>query len=82
VLALALAVRALFLRRFDSIATLAATVVGAILANAFVCGALSGPHDRYGARMTWIATLLVVVALALAVGRLHGPGKLPHAAPS
>jgi hypothetical protein len=82
VLALALAVRALFLRRFDSIATLAATVVGAILANAFVCGALSGPHDRYGARMTWIATLLVVVALALAFGRLHGPGKLPHAAPS
>jgi len=66
-LALALAVRALFSRRFDSIATLAATVVGAILANAFVCGALSGPHDRYGARMTWIATLLVIVALAHAV---------------
>ena len=81
-LALALAVRALFLCRFDSIATLAATVVGALLANAFVCGALSGPHDRYGARMTWIATLLVFVALAHAVGRSHGPGKLPNSAPS
>ncbi len=79
-LALAFAVHGLFLRRFDSIATLATTVVGALLANAFVCGALSGPHDRYGARMAWIATLLVVVALALAVRRLSEPRKLSQSA--
>jgi hypothetical protein len=78
VLALVLAVRALFSRRFDSIATLAATVVVAILANAFVCGALSGPHDRYGARMAWIATLLVGVTLALRSS--SGPGKRPQSA--
>jgi hypothetical protein len=33
------------------------TVTVAILANAFICGVLSGPHDRYGARIVWIATL-------------------------
>jgi hypothetical protein len=79
-LVLALAVRGLFLRRFDPIATLAITVIAALFANAFVCGALSGPHDRYGARMAWIATLLVVVALALAVRRLSEPRKLPQSA--
>ena len=66
-LALVLAVGAPFSRRLNSISMLAATVVIALLANAFVCGALSGPHDRYGARMVWIATLLVGMALALAV---------------
>jgi hypothetical protein len=30
---------------------LAAAVALTILANAFVCGALSNPHDRYGARV-------------------------------
>jgi hypothetical protein len=79
-LALVLAARALFSCRFDSIETLAATVVVAILANAFICGALSGPHDRYGARMAWIATLLVIVALALAFGRSSEPGKRPRSA--
>jgi hypothetical protein len=81
-LTLALAVRALFLRRFDSIATLAATIVGALLANAFVCGALSGPHDRYGARMAWIATLLVVVALVHALRRPSEPRERPQSASS
>src|SRR5262249_27712112 len=74
-LALLLAVRALFSRRFDPITALATTVVGALLANAFVCGALSGPHDRYGARMNWLATLLVVVALAHAVRRPSAPSE-------
>jgi len=77
-LALALAVHALFSRRFDPTAALAATVVVALLANAFVCGALSGPHDRYGVRMTWIATLLAVVALAHAARRSSKP--LPQSA--
>ena len=33
----------------------------AILANAAVCGALSNPNDRYGARMVWLATLVVLL---------------------
>jgi len=40
---------------------LAATVTVAILTNAAVCGVLSNPHDRYGARMVWIATFAVVL---------------------
>ena len=34
----------------------------ALLGNAFVCGVISGPHDRYGARMAWVATLVALIA--------------------
>jgi len=50
--------------RHDRIAhlrPLAITVALALLANAFVCGALSNPHDRYGARMVWLAVLTLVL---------------------
>jgi hypothetical protein len=40
---------------------LAATVAVAILVNAAVCGALSNPHNRYGARIVWIATFAVAL---------------------
>ena len=60
---LVLLANALVCRRFDAPARLAATVAVALLANAFVCGALSGPHDRYGARIAWIATFTVVIAV-------------------
>lgn len=46
----------------DEIELLAATVTLALLGNAVLCGVLSGPHDRYGARMVWIATLVVLIA--------------------
>jgi hypothetical protein len=49
-------------RRLDDLALLAAAVSLALLGNAFVCGVISGPHDRYGARMVWIATLVVLIA--------------------
>jgi hypothetical protein len=67
---LSMAALALFLlfawrrRAFTPLESLAATIGTALLANAFVCGALSNPHDRYGARMVWIATLFVAVAIA------------------
>jgi hypothetical protein len=54
--------RALWYRRIDDIELLAATVTLAMLGNAFVCGVISGPHDRYGARMVWITTLVVLIA--------------------
>jgi hypothetical protein len=49
-------------RRLDDLTLLAATVGLALLGNAFVCGVISGPHDRYGARMVWIATLTALIA--------------------
>jgi len=43
---------------------LAATVALAMLGNAFICGVISGPHDRYGARLVWLATFTVLIAAA------------------
>jgi hypothetical protein len=48
-------------REFACLGELAAVAALAILANAAVCGALSNPNDRYGARMVWLATLVVLL---------------------
>lgn len=55
-------------RRFDDLTLLAATVTLALLGNALICGVISGPHDRYGARMAWVATFVVLMALARGFG--------------
>jgi hypothetical protein len=72
----AIALAALWRRRIDDVELLAATVCVALLGNAFICGVISGPHDRYGARMVWIATFVVLIAaarfLADRYGWLHG----------
>jgi hypothetical protein len=36
---------------------LAVVVLLAVLGNAAVCGVFSDPHDRYGARIVWLASL-------------------------
>jgi hypothetical protein len=62
----------LFGRRTDfaDLGRLAATITVALLVNAAVCGILSNPHNRYGARLVWIATLTVaLVPMRLAVTR-------------
>jgi hypothetical protein len=64
---LGLLVQAIRSGRFDEPGRLAATVTVAILANAFACGALSGPHDRYGARMVWIAVFTAAIAILRAI---------------
>jgi hypothetical protein len=64
---LGLLVRAIRSGRFDEPARLAVTVTVAILANAFACGALSGPHDRYGARMVWIVAFTAAIAILRAI---------------
>jgi hypothetical protein len=51
-------------RPFDDLTLLAGTVSFALLGNAFVCGVISGPHDRYGARLAWVATFVVLIAAA------------------
>ena len=53
-------------RRLDEVTLLAATVSLALFGNAFICGVISGPHDRYGARLAWLATFTVLVAAAKA----------------
>ncbi len=47
---------------YADLGMLATTALVALLANAVVCGVLSNPHDRYGARLAWIAPLIVVLA--------------------
>src|SRR5256885_16694901 len=54
--------RGLWRRELDDITLLAATVTFAILGNAIVCAVISGPHDRYGARIAWVATFVVLIA--------------------
>jgi hypothetical protein len=41
------------------LAVLALFVFLALLGNAFICGALSNPHDRYQSRLVWLAPLVV-----------------------
>jgi len=47
-------------------AELTATARLALLGNAMVCGAVSNPHDRYGARMVWIGAFIVLLAFSYA----------------
>ena len=47
---------------FARFGLLAATVMLALVLNSVVCGVLSNPHDRYGARLIWVAPLTVGLA--------------------
>ena len=51
----------------NAIGELATVCLLALLANAFICGTLSNPHDRYGARLVWLA----VTAAAIAAVRIY-----------
>jgi hypothetical protein len=62
--AAAIAAHAIWRRRRDDVALLAVTVTLALLGNAVICGVISGPHDRYGARLVWIATFTLLIAVA------------------
>jgi hypothetical protein len=61
---------------FTALRDLAATAIVALYANAAVCGIFSNPHDRYGARLVWIASLTVMMAA------LHALAGGPRAAPA
>jgi hypothetical protein len=39
-----------------------------VVINAVVCGAVSGPHDRYEARVAWLVPF-VAIALLLEIAR-------------
>jgi hypothetical protein len=49
-------------RRNPALAGLALSVVLGVTANAFATGALSAPHDRYGARIAWLLLLPPLLA--------------------
>lgn len=61
------------------IGELASVCMLALMANAFVCGALSNPHDRYGARMVWLAAFTAGLALVWLYER-RAMASLPMAA--
>jgi len=65
------------------LAELTGTAMLALLGNAVICGAISNPHDRYGARIGWIAAFVALLALAQAVERIRRArlGPLPNAEP-
>jgi hypothetical protein len=60
---------------FGDLGRLAATVTLALLANAFVCGVFANPHDRYGARLAWIAPFIILIAIC----RLRAQASAPSA---
>jgi hypothetical protein len=47
---------------FTDLGRLAGTTALALLANAAVCGIFANPHDRYGARLVWVAPLVALLA--------------------
>jgi hypothetical protein len=67
--------RAAWRRRLDDLSLLAATVSLAVLGNAVICGVISGPHDRYGARLVWIATFTVLIAAIRQFAGDDGPDR-------
>jgi uncharacterized membrane-anchored protein len=49
-------------------------VIAGVIVNAAVCGALSGPHDRYEARLSWLLPFVAIaVGLELAARRRRLP---------
>lgn len=60
-------------RDADSVGLIGVVLLG-LLGNAFICGALSNPNDRYQSRIAWLA----MVALGVAAARLAQ--QRPHAA--
>jgi len=63
-------------RELDRLRALGTTLAVALLANAFVCGALANPHDRYGARLIWLAPLIMMlVAVSLRAAATQGQAR-------
>src|SRR5580704_249493 len=62
---------------FADIGRLAATLMLALFGNAVICGVISDPHDRYGARIVWIAVLAVALAVARAYAVVRDQTMIP-----
>ncbi len=62
-------------RRDPAVAGLSLIVLMGVLGNAFATGALSGPHDRYGARVAWLVLPVALAALNAAAGWRVGASR-------
>jgi hypothetical protein len=51
------------------------------LSNAFICGALSGPHERYQGRLTWLILLVALLLVYERWIRSEGRGGLVVSGP-
>jgi hypothetical protein len=58
------------------LAGLAIFIFISLLGNAFICGALSSPHNRYQSRLMWIVALVVGMAAVSLFSRKR-PSRLP-----
>lgn len=54
-----------------------AWILSGVLVNAFYCGALSGPHDRYASRVQWLLPLTAMLILARLLMRRERIATLP-----
>jgi hypothetical protein len=61
-------------RREETAATIALLAILAYLGNTFLCGAISNPADRYGARIAWVLVWALLVLLPVVV-RPGGRGR-------
>jgi hypothetical protein len=62
--------RAAFRRVLADADRLAVTLTLAFLANAIVCGTLSNPHPRYGARLAWLATFNALLLMPRGIAHI------------
>jgi hypothetical protein len=60
-------------RSWDDRVFLPAFLLLALLGNAFICGALSSPHDRYQSRLIWPACFAVLLLVARRTDRPTEP---------
>ena len=58
-----------------SMRAFAVAIVLGLLANAFVCGAISQPATRYGARVIWLLPMLAALMLMVASQRRDGAAR-------
>ena len=54
--------RTAYVRREWQQATLPAFVLLSLLGNAFICGTLSNPHDRYQSRLMWVPAFVLSIS--------------------
>ncbi|HME27513.1 MAG TPA: hypothetical protein VKI44_40365 [Acetobacteraceae bacterium] len=74
----------LVLRARGAFAAVAGATLLALAVNAFVTGALSGPHDRYGARVAWLPLAVLLAAWPVLRPRptTIPDAESPHCGPS
>ncbi|MCK6453943.1 MAG: hypothetical protein L6R19_24270 [Alphaproteobacteria bacterium] len=66
-------------RRLDAVAVLPGFLLIALLGNAFICGVLSNPHDRYQSRLIWIVPFALV--LLASRGTVSPPPRSDRSSP-